>query len=252
MVRRVLFALVLGAVAIACAALAAWAAQATEAAGKEGKAETAEKETTEANRSRMPPCPDRFTAERATCELLSPEMERRFWLWSAARNWKERERQRAEHGAPSRLPTWPATLDELAELHRSSRPELDSSYDQGERERWIEAPVCRVPEGPMHGCGMCAPPESIVRPRARYTAEACRLGIQGIEIFSAVIDRKGRVKVDRLLKGLPAGLEAESRRAIELSLFLPVLHCGEPVEAYFNLTVSYRLSEGCKDGLPID
>ncbi|MGH7337561.1 MAG: energy transducer TonB [Myxococcota bacterium] len=201
---------------------------------------------------RLPPCATAYDHELGECREVSVEMSQRIWLWGIARNWTMRERARAEHAPLPRPTTWPVSLDELAVKYEVSRAELESAYAQGEREGWIGAPSCQATRGPLHGCGGCAPPEKLAKPRARYTEEACRLGIQGVEIWSTIIERDGKVRIDRELKTLPGGLADSSRRALSQSLFLPALHCGEPVEVYYNLTISYRLADGCKDGKPID
>lgn len=65
--------------------------------------------------------------------------------------------------------------------------------------------------------------------RPRYTEEAKQAGIQGVVKLEAVFRADGKVKVSRVLSGLPKGLTERAVEAAELIQFEPAKKDGKPV-----------------------
>ncbi|HMB53620.1 MAG TPA: energy transducer TonB, partial [Thermoanaerobaculia bacterium] len=70
---------------------------------------------------------------------------------------------------------------------------------------------------------------------------ARRAGIEGVVIVQTTIGTDGRLRGMRLLKGLSHGLDESTMETICTWRFEPATRDGEPVEVYYNLTVSFSL-----------
>ncbi|HEX3557135.1 MAG TPA: energy transducer TonB [Thermoanaerobaculia bacterium] len=123
-----------------------------------------------------------------------------------------------------------------------------------------DCPGC--PPGPGHGPGPVGPaadpgppvdttpihlsfgmtkPEIVHQVQPRYSEIARRAGVQGTVIVEAVIDEQGRVTNERLIRGLPMGLDRAALEAIQEWRFKPALLDGRPVKVYFTLTVNFTI-----------
>ena len=56
-----------------------------------------------------------------------------------------------------------------------------------------------------------------------------------------MIDEQGRVTNERLIRGLPMGLDQAALEAIQQWRFKPALLDGRPVKVYFTLTVNFTI-----------
>ncbi len=98
-----------------------------------------------------------------------------------------------------------------------------------------------VPEdGPVYVGGDVEPPEALHAPPPRYPELAQRLGRDGLVVVQAVIDRQGRVRDVRVLRGAPYGMTEEAVEAVRGWRFRPARRGGEPVAVYYQLTVRFR------------
>lgn len=137
-------------------------------------------------------------------------------------------------------PTGPSA-DRARALDREIRDELD---------REIRAALTRQIVGPealgqpLQVVDGVTPPVKMFTPRPRYPAEAKRNGVQGTVIVQAIIDKKGRVDVVKVLQGLPHGLSEAAVEAVKKWRFKPAKYYGEPVDVYYNLVVNFRLDPG--------
>ncbi|HSG40368.1 MAG TPA: energy transducer TonB, partial [Thermoanaerobaculia bacterium] len=66
-------------------------------------------------------------------------------------------------------------------------------------------------------------------------------GVQGTVIIEAIIDEKGNVTAQRVLKALPMGLDQAAMEAIRQWRFKPAYRGSEPVKVYYTLTVNFTL-----------
>jgi TonB family protein len=63
-------------------------------------------------------------------------------------------------------------------------------------------------------------------------------------IVEAIIDEQGGVKVTRVLKGIPMGLDQSAVEAAKTWKFKPATLDGRPVPVYYVLTVNFQVSGG--------
>lgn len=75
-----------------------------------------------------------------------------------------------------------------------------------------------------------------------YTEAARKVGIQGIVIVEATIDRDGRVLETRVLRGLPFGLSESALSAVESWRFEPSTLNGQPINVRYRVVVHFSLS----------
>jgi Gram-negative bacterial TonB protein C-terminal len=60
-------------------------------------------------------------------------------------------------------------------------------------------------------------------------------------ILDAVVDEKGKVRVHRVVQGLPMGLTEAARETAEQWTFRPATLDGEPVASCYSLTINYQV-----------
>lgn len=101
----------------------------------------------------------------------------------------------------------------------------------------IEAPE----EGPVHITVGITRPEILHKVAPRYTEMARRAGVQGTVIIEAIIDEKGRVTNQRILRSLPMGLDQAAKDAVQQWRFSPAMRGDDPVKVYFTLTVNFTI-----------
>lgn len=75
-----------------------------------------------------------------------------------------------------------------------------------------------------------------------YTEAARKVGIQGIVIVEATIDRDGRVVEASVLRGLPFGLSESALAAVESWSFEPSTLNGKSINVRYRVVVNYFLA----------
>lgn len=89
------------------------------------------------------------------------------------------------------------------------------------------------------------PTEAVVvlsGPKAGYTDEARKLGIEGQVLLDVVFQASGEVKVNRVLQGLGHGLDDESVRAAQQIRFKPATQEGHAVDYPATLHIVFQLT----------
>jgi len=81
------------------------------------------------------------------------------------------------------------------------------------------------------------------KPRAQYTREARRAGIQGVVVLRVVLRANGQIGTIRVLRALPAGLTANAMQAACKIKFKPALKNGNPVSQFLNVEYGFRLAD---------
>ena len=100
------------------------------------------------------------------------------------------------------------------------------------------------PAGPPYRVGDdVTRPEKISGSAPAYTAEDRAAGVSGTVILEAVIDEQGNVTNVKVLKGLSAGLDESSMKAVRSWKFDPARMGGRPVPVYYTLTVNFMIEE---------
>jgi TonB family protein len=82
-------------------------------------------------------------------------------------------------------------------------------------------------------------PERVLGASPVYTELARRARVTGTVIVEAIIDEQGNVVSEKVLKGLPIGLDQAAVDAIQTWKFKPALKDGKPVKVYYVLTVNF-------------
>jgi TonB family protein len=86
------------------------------------------------------------------------------------------------------------------------------------------------------------PVEITFRPRPAYTEEARRAQIEGEVLVEAVFTASGEVRVVRILRGLPHGLNETALAAVRAIRFHPARRGGEPVDATATVRMNFELA----------
>jgi TonB family protein len=93
------------------------------------------------------------------------------------------------------------------------------------------------------------PPAKIYGPAPQYTEMARNARLQGVVIVEAVIDAHGCIADEKVLKGLPMGLDQAALAAMQGWVFEPATRKGQPVDVYYTLTVKFQIDSGAS-GVP--
>lgn len=96
-------------------------------------------------------------------------------------------------------------------------------------------------DSPLRVGGQVTKPVKVYAPAPFYTEEARKMRLQGVVIIEAVIDRQGCIAADRILKGMPAGLDRAALAAAEKWVFTPATLLGQPVNVYYTLTINFQV-----------
>jgi protein TonB len=107
----------------------------------------------------------------------------------------------------------------------------------------VAAPPAPEPDVPLRVGGAISAPVAIRRVNPTYTEIARKARVSGIVIVEAIIDREGRVKDAKILRGLPMGLDKAALDALKQWTFEPAKLNGKPVEVYYNLTINFQLTD---------
>ena len=122
------------------------------------------------------------------------------------------------------------------------RPAGDSKGPRSLQSRWIYGKKRGMSrDQPKLIGGEVQKPVKILASAPQYTKKARRKRIQGAIIVATIIDRDGRIRQPKVLKGLPGGLNAQALEALCGWRFEPATLGAEPVDVYYNLTVNFRL-----------
>ncbi|HEV2845139.1 MAG TPA: energy transducer TonB [Thermoanaerobaculia bacterium] len=95
--------------------------------------------------------------------------------------------------------------------------------------------------GPVYITVGITRPEIVRKVSPSYTSSALKAGVQGTVIIEAIIDEKGNVTGQRVLKPLPMGLDRAAMDAIRQWRFKPAYRGNDPVKVYFTLTVNFTV-----------
>ena len=96
-------------------------------------------------------------------------------------------------------------------------------------------------EGPVYITVGITRPEILHKVNPVYPKAALTANVQGTVIIEAIIDKRGHVTAQRIMKGLPMGLDRAAMDAIKQWRFKPAYRGSEPVEVYFTLTVNFTV-----------
>jgi TonB family protein len=97
------------------------------------------------------------------------------------------------------------------------------------------------PNGPMRVSGDVHAPVVVEKVEPLYTKEARKARISGIVVIEAVIGRDGLVKIAKVVKPLPFGLDQAAVDAVKQWKFEPATLQGKPVDVFYTLAVSFSL-----------
>jgi TonB family protein len=86
------------------------------------------------------------------------------------------------------------------------------------------------------------PVEITFKPRPAYTDEARRAGIEGEILLEAVFSASGEVRVIRIVRGLPHGLNDTALAAVHAIRFRPALRHGAPVDTTATVRMNFELA----------
>ncbi len=139
----------------------------------------------------------------------------------------------SEKGAEAapKEPTWPSLAGKVFSCETFASLEPDEV-------RAVVGTLPKWPEGRRPEI-----PDRIASPPPPYTEEALRAGIEGSVSVQTYIDEDGEVRLIRIVKGLPHGLEEETIKTVCGWVFRPAELDGARYSSLLNFTVSFRLPE---------
>lgn len=88
--------------------------------------------------------------------------------------------------------------------------------------------------------GVVKAPRVVKRVKPVYTETARKARVSGIVILEIIVDKKGFVRQERVLKPLPFGLDQAAVEAVRQWRFRPGTRYGRPVDVIFDVTVPFR------------
>lgn len=99
------------------------------------------------------------------------------------------------------------------------------------------------PNAPLRIGGKISRPEILHQVKPELTDEARgHPGFNGVVVLEAVIDKEGRTRNLRVLKGLPWGLDRSAVNTVQAWTFKPATFDGEPVPVWYVLTINYQVA----------
>jgi protein TonB len=84
-------------------------------------------------------------------------------------------------------------------------------------------------------------PVPLLQPKPNYTVQAMQAKVTGEVMLDAVVEANGTVRILRVLKGLPFGLNDEAIKAARQWLFKPATADGKPVPIQVTLILEFNL-----------
>ena len=85
-------------------------------------------------------------------------------------------------------------------------------------------------------------PELLFKPKPLYTEEAKAKRIEGEVLVEVVIERSGKSRVVRVVRGLGYGLDDAAVQAVEQTRFKPAMQDGQPLDYTAVLHVIFQLA----------
>lgn len=126
----------------------------------------------------------------------------------------------------------------------ASPPEIavDTAIEPGDLEIFVvPEPPPVEPKGPIPVGGEVEAPVRVAGLDPRYREIARRVGIEGLVIVEAIVNKRGSVENLKLVQGLGFGLDEAAMQAIRSWRFQPATLHGEPVSVYYTLTVNFQI-----------
>jgi len=109
------------------------------------------------------------------------------------------------------------------------------NYDDKEEEDLSKAEIeTRELKGAPH-------PVPLVMPSAEFTEEARKKKISGTCLISLIVDPQGMPRNVKITRSLESGLDRNALVAVNRYRFKPAMKNGEPVPAYVEISVEFRL-----------
>ena len=105
----------------------------------------------------------------------------------------------------------------------------------------VVAPPPPEPDVPLRVGGSVKAPVAIIHTPPVYPEIAKRARVSGVVVIEAIIDKQGRVKNAKILRGLPMGLDQSALDALKQWTFHPATLDGRPVEVFYVLTINFAL-----------
>ncbi|HUX11283.1 MAG TPA: energy transducer TonB [Terriglobia bacterium] len=90
--------------------------------------------------------------------------------------------------------------------------------------------------------GKVTPPKVTYKIEPPYTREARMAGVQGTVILAVIVDDKGRVTSERIIRPLGMGLDDDAAHTVQTWRFKPATRGGKAVPVYVIIKVSFQLS----------
>lgn len=87
------------------------------------------------------------------------------------------------------------------------------------------------------------PVEITFKPRPAYTDQARRARVEGEILLEAVFTAAGEVRVVRIIRGLPHGLNETALAAAQAMRFRPALRHGQPVDTTATVRMNFELAD---------
>lgn len=85
------------------------------------------------------------------------------------------------------------------------------------------------------------PPVPISQPTPVYPEMARKAGIEGMVILHVLVDKQGRVRDVRLIKGIGAGLDESAIESVRQSRWTPAIQNTKPVAVWVSYPVRFKL-----------
>jgi TonB family protein len=107
----------------------------------------------------------------------------------------------------------------------------------------VGEPVVLATDGdkPLFVGGEVTAPVKISGDPPAYTEMARKARLQGVILLEVIVDEQGAVVHQRILKGLPMGLDKQALDGVKTWKFQPATLHGRPVKVYYTLTLDFRL-----------
>ena len=90
--------------------------------------------------------------------------------------------------------------------------------------------------------GTLTKPKGLFQPDPQYPAEARMARVEGVVVMQGIIDRDGCIRELTQLKGVSQDVDQAAAETVKRWVFEPALLDGKPVDVYYNLTTSFRLT----------
>lgn len=85
------------------------------------------------------------------------------------------------------------------------------------------------------------PPAPISLPQPKYPEMARKAGVEGMVILNVLIDKNGKVRDIRVIKGIGAGLDEAATEAARQSTWTPAIQNHKPVAVWVSLPMRFKL-----------